>query len=79
METKISDIKDKKLKAENITLAAIYNILFTNDIVCSCLLYTSTKLPQNMSKEEEIAYILKKADENCDHIEIRKILNESNT
>lgn len=22
---------------------------------------------------------LKKADENCDHIEIRKILNESNT
>ena len=43
MERKISDIKDKKLKAENITLAAIYNILFTNDIVCSliCLLYTS--------------------------------------
>lgn len=39
----------------------------------------ATKLPQNMSKEEEIAYILKKADENCDHIEIRKILNESNT
>lgn len=33
MERKISDIKDKKLKAENITLAAIYNILFTNDIV----------------------------------------------
>lgn len=28
---------------------------------------------------EEIAYILKKADENCDHIEIRKILNVSNT
>lgn len=26
MERKISDIKDKKLKAENITLAAIYNI-----------------------------------------------------
>ena len=37
------------------------------------------KRPQNMSKEEEIAYILKKADENCDHIEIRKILNVSNT
>lgn len=29
--------------------------------------------------DEEIAYILKKADENCDHIEIRKILNVSNT
>ena len=26
MERKISDIKDKKLKAENITLAAIYNL-----------------------------------------------------
>lgn len=26
MERKIGDIKDKKLKAENITLAAIYNI-----------------------------------------------------
>ena len=39
----------------------------------------ATKRPQNMSKEEEIAYILKKADENCDHIEIRKILNVSNT
>lgn len=25
MERKIGDIKDKKLKAENITLAAIYN------------------------------------------------------
>ena len=37
MERKISDIKDKKLKAENITLAAIYNILFTNDIVCSLI------------------------------------------
>lgn len=35
MEGKISDIKDKKLKAENITLAAIYNVLFTNDIVCA--------------------------------------------
>ena len=32
MERKIGDIKDKKLKAENITLAAIY---------LSCLLYTS--------------------------------------
>ena len=31
MERKIGDIKDKKLKAENITLAAIYNILFTNE------------------------------------------------
>lgn len=28
---------------------------------------------------KRIAYILKKADENCDHIEIRKILNVSNT
>lgn len=37
MERKIGDIKDKKLKAENITLAAIYNILFTNDIVCSLI------------------------------------------
>ena len=37
MERKISDIKDKKLKAENITLAAIYSILFTNDIVCSLI------------------------------------------
>lgn len=27
MERKIGDIKDKKLKAENITLAAIYNIV----------------------------------------------------
>lgn len=34
MERKI-DNTNKKLKAENITLAAIYNILFTNDIVCS--------------------------------------------
>lgn len=37
MERKIGDIKDKKLKIENITLAAIYNILFTNDIVCSLI------------------------------------------
>ena len=37
MERKIGDIKDKKLKAENITLAAKYNILFTNDIVCSLI------------------------------------------
>ena len=27
MERKIGDIKDKKLKAENITLAAIYTLL----------------------------------------------------
>lgn len=37
MERKIGDIKDKKLKIENITLAAIYNILFTKDIVCSLI------------------------------------------
>jgi hypothetical protein len=37
MERKIGDIKDKKLNIENITLAAIYNILFTNDIVCSLI------------------------------------------
>lgn len=49
------------------------------DKIISELRAEATKLPQNMSKEEEIAYILKKADENCDHIEIRKILNESNT
>jgi len=49
------------------------------DKIISELRTEATKRPQNMSKEEEIAYILKKADENCDHIEIRKILNESNT
>lgn len=49
------------------------------DKIISELRAEATKRPQNMSKEEEIAYILKKADENCDHIEIRKILNESNT
>lgn len=49
------------------------------DKIISELRAEATKLPQNMSKEEGIAYILKKADENCDHIEIRKILNESNT
>ena len=37
MERKIGDIKDKKLNIENITLTAIYNILFTNDIVCSLI------------------------------------------
>ncbi len=41
MERKIGDIKDKKLKVENITLAAIYNILFTNDIVCSLVELTN--------------------------------------
>ena len=49
------------------------------DKIISELRAEATKRPQNMSKEEEIAYILKKADENCDHIEIRKILNVSNT
>lgn len=49
------------------------------DKIISELRAEATKRPQNMSKEEEIAYILKKADENCDYIEIRKILNESNT
>lgn len=44
------------------------------DKIISELRAEATKRPQNMSKEEEIAYILKKADENCDHIEIRKIL-----
>ena len=36
-------------------------------------------LPRTYATVPEIAYILKKADENCDHIEIRKILNVSNT
>ena len=36
MERKIDNTN--KLKAENITLAAIYNILFTNDIVCSLII-----------------------------------------
>jgi hypothetical protein len=49
------------------------------DKIISELRAEATKRPQNMSKEEEIAYILKKTDENCDHIEIRKILNVSNT
>lgn len=49
------------------------------DKIISELRAEATKRPQNMSKEEEIAYILKKADEKCDHIEIRKILNVSNT
>ena len=49
------------------------------DKIISELRTEATKRPQNMRKEEEIAYILKKADENCDHIEIRKILNVSNT
>lgn len=50
------------------------------DKIISELRAEATKRPQNnMRKEEEIAYILKKADENCDHIEIRKILNVSNT
>lgn len=49
------------------------------DKIISELRAEATKRPQNMSKEEEIAYILKKADENYDHIEIRKILNVSNT
>lgn len=44
MERKIGDIKDKKLKAENITLAAIYNILFTNDIVCSLIVEMLSEL-----------------------------------
>lgn len=35
---KIGDLKDKKLIAENVTLAAVYNILFTNDLVCSLII-----------------------------------------
>ena len=48
------------------------------DKIISELRAEATKRPQNMRKEEEIAYILKKADENCDHIEIPikiKLLN----
>ena len=43
------------------------------DKIISELRAEATKRPQNMRKEEEMA------DENCDHIEIRKILNVSNT
>ena len=57
----------------------IEQIVIEVDKIISELRAEATKRPQNMSKEEEIAYILKKADENCDHIEIRKILNVSNT
>ena len=49
------------------------------DKIISELRAEATKRPQNMSKEEEIAYILKKDDENCDHIDISKIINVSNT
>lgn len=42
MERKIDNTN--KLKAENITLAAIYNILFTNDIVCSLIIETLSAL-----------------------------------
>ena len=59
--------------------AAELKKLYERDKIISELRAEATKRPQNMSKEEEIAYILKKADENCDHIEIRKILNVSNT
>jgi hypothetical protein len=48
------------------------------DKIISELRVDAKNRPQNMSKEEEIAYILKQADENCNHIEVRKILNESN-
>lgn len=48
------------------------------DKIISELRVDAKNRSQNMSKEEEIAYILKQADEICDHIEVRKILNESN-
>ena len=66
MERKIGDIKDKKLKAENITLAAIYNILFTNDIVCSLIVEMLSKLRKSRQPDLlKMEYSIKMEFDKC--------------
>lgn len=79
---KLNKKTERLIKRRAAEFKKLYPELYPNpevDKIISELRAEATKRPQNMSKEEEIAYILKKADENCDHIEIRKILNVSNT
>lgn len=66
---KIGDIKDENLKAENIALAAVYNILFTNDIVCSLIIDFTSVLENNRLYKQNVKKLSKKLIENINSYE----------
>lgn len=66
---KIGDIKDEELRAENIVLAAVYNILFTNDIVCSLVVDFNSILEKDKLYKQNVKQLSKKLIENINSYE----------